>query len=133
MVLDSLKQGEMETGARRFMETIAFGPGAWQQLPEPLRQIFIANAPTFLDEANEPEWSSFDVQRLANFKKPALLTQGDQSEPYFPLVVEQIARGLPGAQRRTLTGAGHVPQVSHPEQYAEMIASFIANTRGHRA
>ena len=125
VVIELLEKGEMEAGARQFMETIAFGPGAWEQLPGELRQTFIFNAATFLDEQRDPEWLALDLQRLANFSPSALLTQGEQSEPFFPLVVEEVARVLPRAQRRTLPGAGHVPQLSHPEEYVEVVTSFI--------
>jgi len=40
--------------------------------------------------------------------------------------VEVLARTLPMEERRMLAGAGagHVPQVSHPEEYVQAIASF---------
>jgi pimeloyl-ACP methyl ester carboxylesterase len=120
-----LAKGEMESGARQFMETVAFGPGAWEQMPAEIRRSVVYNAPTFLDEQRDPEWLMIDLRALANFRAPALLTQGDQSAPFFPLVVEKLARFLPNAHRRTLAGMGHVPQLSHPERYAEAVASFI--------
>ncbi|MGD9537766.1 MAG: alpha/beta fold hydrolase [Alphaproteobacteria bacterium] len=125
VVIELLEKGEMESGARRFMETVAFGPGAWEQLPAEIRRSVVFNAPTFLDEQRDPEWPTIDLQALAKFPAPALLTQGDQSGPFFPLVVERIAQVLPNSQRRTLPGMGHVPQVSHPEQYALAVAAFI--------
>ncbi len=125
VVIELLEKGETESGARRFVETIAFGPGAWEQLPDELRQTFIFNAPTFLDEQRDPEWLLLDPQPLANFSAPALLTQGDRSPPFFPLVIEKIAQFLPYSQRQTLPGADHVPQWSQPEEYAEAVASFI--------
>jgi hypothetical protein len=50
-----LAAGDMEGGARLFFETIAFGPGAWEQLPEQSRRTFVANAPVFLAEMRDPE------------------------------------------------------------------------------
>jgi hypothetical protein len=89
IVIELLEKGQTESGARQFIETIAFGPGTWEQLPDALRQTFVFNAVTFLDEQRDPEWLMIDLQRLANFSPPALLTQGDQSESFFPLVVEK--------------------------------------------
>lgn len=129
VVIELLQDGQMENGARQFMETIAFGPGAWEQLPAEIRRSIVFNAPTFLDEQRDPEWLMFNLQTLANFPAPALLTQGDQSEPFFPLVVEKIARFLPNSQRRTLPGMGHVPQLTHPAQYAAAVASFLEAVR----
>ena len=131
-VLELLEKGQMEAGARQFMETIAFGPGAWEQLPGELRQTFIFNAATFLDEQRDPEWLAIDLQGLASFSPSALLTQGDHSAPFFPLIVEKLARALPQAQRQTLLGAGHVPQLSHPEEYVEAVGSFIRHSTSGR-
>jgi pimeloyl-ACP methyl ester carboxylesterase len=131
-VLELLEEDQMEAGARRFMETIAFGPGAWEQLPDELRQTFIFNASTFLDEQRDPEWLELDLLGLGKFSRPALLTQGDHSEPFFPLIVAKLARALPQAERRTLLGAGHVPQLSHPEEYVETVGSFIRHSASGR-
>jgi pimeloyl-ACP methyl ester carboxylesterase len=124
-VIKLLEDDEIEAGARLFMESIAFGPGAWEQLPAEARQTCIFNAPTFLDEGRDPEWLMLDVKRLANFAPPALLTQGDQSEPFFNLVLNAVMRALPRMRRQTVHGAGHVPQVSHPEAYLEVVTSFL--------
>jgi pimeloyl-ACP methyl ester carboxylesterase len=53
-VKELLLSGDAVAGARQFVETIALGPGGWDRLPEPMRQTFIFNAPTFLDETRDP-------------------------------------------------------------------------------
>jgi pimeloyl-ACP methyl ester carboxylesterase len=101
-VLDELRAGDMEGGARLFVETIAFGPGAWAELPADMRRTFIDNAPTFLDESNEPiDVMSVDVDRLAAFRKPMLLTQGDESAPFFGAALEKVAAAVPSARHST--------------------------------
>ena len=35
-----MEAGEAAAGAQQFVETIAFGPGAWDQLPAALRETF---------------------------------------------------------------------------------------------
>jgi pimeloyl-ACP methyl ester carboxylesterase len=131
-VLTLLENELIEAGARQFMETIAFGPGAWAELPDELRRTFIFNAPTFLDEQRDPEWLTLDLPGLARFSRPALLTQGDRSESFFPLIVDKLAGVLPRAQRRTLPGAGHVPQLTHPEAYVDTVRSFIQHSASGR-
>lgn len=124
-VVDLLERGQMDAGARLFMETVAFGPGAWTQFPTELRQTFVFNAPTFLDEERDAESRTIGISALAEFGRPALLTQGEISEPFFPMIVDLLARAMPTAQRRTLPGAGHVPHVTHPEEYVDTIAGFV--------
>jgi pimeloyl-ACP methyl ester carboxylesterase len=121
-----LAAGDFTSGAREFVETIAFGPGAWDALPHHVRETFIFNAPTWLDEVRDPEVMEIDLGRLRAFTAPALLTMGDQSPPFFRLVVGRIAGALSYASVHTYAGAGHVPQLSHPDEYLRVVGRFIA-------
>lgn len=123
-VLELLHAGDMADGARRFVETIAFGPGAWDQLPAELRETFTFNAPTWLDETGDPEALAIDLASLGAFRKPALLSNGDQSPPFFQLVLTKLGDALPHAQRSTFVGAGHVPHLSHPQEYVRIVTDF---------
>lgn len=125
-VVKLLKAADNASGARLFVETIALGPGAWDQLPVPVQQTFIFNAPTWLDEVQEPGALSLDLTRLAAFTRPALVTLGGQSPPFFSLVVAKIVHALTRGEQRILSGAGHVPHVSHPNDYVEAVLSFTA-------
>ena len=75
-VVDQLRAGDIEGGTRRFVEEVALGPGAWEQLPEEVRQMNMNNAPTFLGEVQDPKAADFDVSALLRFSSPVLLTEG---------------------------------------------------------
>ena len=124
VVIQLLTSGDLAGGAREFVETIAFGPGAWGQLPPDLQETFIFNALTWLDEMRDPETLTLDRDRLRTFSAPALLTVGEQSAPFFPLVVGEIARVLSQAITKTFAWAGHVPHLSHPDEYVAAVTSF---------
>jgi pimeloyl-ACP methyl ester carboxylesterase len=126
-VVDALRQ-DREAGTRLFIETIAFGPGGWDQLDDEDRATFVGNAPTWLDEVGEPEAFTLDVARLRRFDRPALLTQGTTSAPFFPKVMDVVAGALPKAERHTFQGAGHVPHFSHPDAWLEVVGRFAART-----
>jgi len=125
-VVELLEAGDNAGGARLFVETIALGPGAWEQLSMTMQQTFVFNAPTWLDEVQDPEALKLDLTRLAPFTRPALVTRGDQSPPFFPLVVAKVVQALRRGEQRTFVGAGHVPHVSHPSDYVEAVLSFTA-------
>jgi pimeloyl-ACP methyl ester carboxylesterase len=91
-----------------------------------VRRVLVENAPTFLDEALDPEQLAFDLESLRTFAKPVLLTVGDQSPALFAPVVAKLAPALPRAEVTTVAGAGHVPHATHPESYADVIAAFVA-------
>jgi pimeloyl-ACP methyl ester carboxylesterase len=126
VVEQRLAAGDMEGGARLFFETIALGPGAWEQLPEQTRRTYVTNAPTFLAEMRDPEQLRLDLEELARFPHPTLLTNGDHSRPEFAAVVASLARVMPRAERRTVVGAGHVPHVTHPADYAQITLEFLS-------
>lgn len=127
-VVELLEANNMEGGARQFVETIAFGPGVWAQLPSEVKKTAIFNAPTFLDEMHDPETLSIDLARLRNFSKPALLTLGEHGPPFFLPIVEKLANALPQVERKTFVGAGHEPEQSDPETYVRTLIEFITTT-----
>jgi len=125
-VLTTLKSGDLESGARQFVENVALGPGMWEKLPPDMRQTFVFNAPTWMDEMNEPERvMAVDLPRLAEFKQPLLITRGDQSPPFFSAILDQIAAAVPHVQQYTFRGAGHVPHVTHADEYVRVVTEFV--------
>lgn len=124
--------GDHAGAAEQFVEQVALGPGSWAQLPDALRTMMVANAPTYLDELHDTEWKVVDETRLARYDGPALLTSGDQSPPMFQPIERRLARLLPQAERTTYAGAGHVPHVTHPEEYVARLVGFIGSNEAKR-
>ncbi len=124
-VVERIAAGDHALATEAFVETIALGPGSWAQIPSDYQQTMIENAPTFLDEARDPEQLTFDLNTIKSFSKPTLLTRGDQSPPLFRPVVTMLAAALPHAQVVTLPGAGHIPHVTHPADYVATILRFV--------
>lgn len=124
-VVERITAGDHAGAAEQFVETVALGPGTWAQVPPEARQTLIENAPTFLDEARDPEQLGFDLAWLRRFSKPVLLTLGDESPPPFAPVVAKLAGAIPRAEVVTLPGAGHIPHATHPKPYVETMMSFM--------
>lgn len=124
-VIEVMRAGDHRGGAELFMETIAMGPGSWQQAPQTLRDTFVFNARTWLDECDEVDALTFDLGRLSGFTAPVLLSHGGQSPPFFPAVVERLSGALPHAERHVFDAAGHVPHRSHPDAYMRLLEGFV--------
>jgi pimeloyl-ACP methyl ester carboxylesterase len=127
-VLKRLARGDAEGGARQFVEEVALGPGAWEQLPRPLRETMIDAAPAFVAEQQDPDWAGVDLLELARVDVPVLLTQGDQSPPWFFGIVAKLAELVEGATVRTYLGAGHAPHLTHPDDYLATVTDFLVRT-----
>jgi pimeloyl-ACP methyl ester carboxylesterase len=116
-----IAQGDHEGAARQFVEEVAFGPGAWDsKLPPELRAIFVDNAPTYLDELEDPSQLWADEGALAQLELPVRLTQGSQSPPAFPAVIDRLVELIPRVLREIINGAAHVPQLTMPERYVQV-------------
>ena len=124
-VVERIGSGDHAGAAEQFVDTVALGPGSWALLPSDMRQVFIENAPTFLDEGRDPEQMAFDRAWVEAFPRPSLLSMGDQSPPIFGPVVTKLAGALRNAQVVTFPGAGHVPHVTHPAAYVETLTAFL--------
>jgi pimeloyl-ACP methyl ester carboxylesterase len=123
-VLGRIESGDHAGAAESFVDEVALGPGSWTQLPDAMRQMMAGNAPTFLDEERDPGSHTVDETALARFSDPVLHTTGDKSPPIFSPVSRRLNALLPRAVRVTYTGAGHIPHVTHPEQYVAQVVAF---------
>jgi len=115
--------GDAEGGTRRFMEDVAFGPGAWGMLPAALRALLVGNAPAFVTEGADPHWPALDLDGVRAYPGPVQLTKGDAAPPWFSVVVDRLAGLIPEATVDVVPGAGHAPHSTHPEAYAEVVSN----------
>jgi pimeloyl-ACP methyl ester carboxylesterase len=121
-----IAQGDHEGAARQFVEEVAFGTGAWENvLPPEVRAMFVQNAPTFLDELNDPQQLRIEEEALGHLEVPTRLTEGSESPPVFGRAIARLAELIPGAVRETIEGAAHVPQLTVPERYVEVTTSAL--------
>jgi pimeloyl-ACP methyl ester carboxylesterase len=120
-----LREGNFRNAARHFVDNVALGPGTWDKLPPGRQEMFVNNAPTFLDELLDPNIAIVDLDALGRFDPPTLLTSGENSPPFFPAVVARIAKAMPTAERMVFGGAAHVPHASHPAEFVAAIAGFV--------
>jgi pimeloyl-ACP methyl ester carboxylesterase len=123
-VRDLISSGSHRDAAEHFIEHVALGPGAWGQLPDELRTVLEANAPTFLDELDDPTGLTIDAAALASTTVPMLLTHGTESPGLFPAVIAELVQLVPSAWVEVIEGAGHIPHATHPEEWTARLVAF---------
>lgn len=126
-VIALLEAGRYEQGAQRFVNDIALGPGVWSTLPEPVRAMFVRNAPTFLGETRDPEGLVIEPAAVERIGIPVLLSTGDQSPPMFAAVADTLHTLVPHLTRHRYPGAGHVPHMTHPGEFVKTVDAFLNN------
>lgn len=128
-VASAIEAGEHEAAARQFVDEVAFGPGAWEHgLPPDVREMFVANAPTFLDELRDPDQFAVDADALAALDVPVHLTQGTEGPPTYGRALDALEALLPRVSRESIEGAGHAPQATHPDAYVAMVTRAVGRT-----
>jgi len=124
-VVEQIERSEAEAAARDFVENVALGPGAWEMMPDEDRAAMVAHADTFAAEQHDPAWADIDLDSLSGIQFPVLLTQGEESPPFFSKIIARLAEVIEGAEVSTLSGAGHVPHMTHPAEYVAAISGFL--------
>jgi pimeloyl-ACP methyl ester carboxylesterase len=124
-VLEQIASGDHAGAAEQFIDTVALGPGSWALTPPEFQQVIVGFAAVFLDECSDPQQLVFDLAAIKAFDGPVLLTQGDQSPPFFAPIVANLAAVLSHAEVMTIHGAGHIPHATHPNAYADAITAFV--------
>jgi pimeloyl-ACP methyl ester carboxylesterase len=119
-----LEAGDLEGAARLYFDQVAETPGGWAGLDHGQQSTLLSNALTYLDQCRDPDALGIEIEDLAGFGGPALLTHGDRRAPLFKRIVEMIVAVMPGARSELIPGAAHDPQVTHPGSYAHLIEDF---------
>jgi pimeloyl-ACP methyl ester carboxylesterase len=81
---------------------------------------------SLVDEIDDRTASTIDLARLSSFGGPLMMSRGTESPSFFDAILDIIADAVPRAQRYTFRGAGHVPHVTHPDDYAMVIGAYIS-------
>ena len=118
--------GQPREAARKFVEEVALGPGAWDMLPPPIRETMIDGAASFVAEQQDPNWAHIDVADLATIRCPVLVTDGDASPPWFRLITSRLGDAIQGSTTHRYLGAGHAPHLTHPEEYVSVVREFVS-------
>jgi 4,5:9,10-diseco-3-hydroxy-5,9,17-trioxoandrosta-1(10),2-diene-4-oate hydrolase len=115
--LGGINTGKVTTARGRSMFDVAVSDG-------PLASRVMSRSPAVLAAL-----SSFDrsyrreVRRIA---QPTLIVWGE-NDPIFPLADGVTLKdNIAGSEMRVVYGAGHAPQLSHPEPVARWIAGHVA-------
>jgi pimeloyl-ACP methyl ester carboxylesterase len=97
---------------------LILGDAVWEEVPEPVQRIFIANGPAILAEERG---GLLDVtpEQLGTIDVPTLVVGGNDSPPAFAEVTKLVAAAMPSAQVAWVEG-GHLIHPAHP-----MVLAFV--------
>jgi pimeloyl-ACP methyl ester carboxylesterase len=65
-----------------------------------------------------------NLERLQQFRKPALIITGKQTVAFHKRINELLADQLPNAKTVTMEG-GHLCPVTHPQEFLKILVEFV--------
>jgi 3-oxoadipate enol-lactonase len=63
--------------------------------------------------------------RLADVAVPTLVVTGDEDVRDIHEIADKIAAEIPGAERATIAGSGHLPSLERPDEFDTAVLAFL--------
>jgi pimeloyl-ACP methyl ester carboxylesterase len=118
-VLGRIAAGDHRGAAEQFFDTMVGLP--WSDLSADQQHMITAHAVAFGGQMQDPDAIVLDPKILRRITAPVLLSEGEQSPPFFTLINDGLLRAIPTAERYGFVGGGHVPHMTHPDAYIELL------------
>jgi pimeloyl-ACP methyl ester carboxylesterase len=103
------------------------GDDGWEELPDAVRQVFVANGPAILAEEERGAQLEVTEAQLGSIDVPTLVVGARSSGPAFEEVTELTARAIPSARLEWVEG-GHLIDAAHPA-----VLAFVEDVLGSTA
>ncbi|HEY7530872.1 MAG TPA: hypothetical protein VIC56_09375, partial [Gemmatimonadota bacterium] len=72
------------------------------------------------------------AERLSEIGVPTLVVAGDLDVPAILTIADELATGIPGAEKRILPGRSHHPNLEDPRTFNALVLDFLRRS-GERA
>lgn len=127
-VLTRVHQSQNESALRDYLEII-LGPRGFERVPPRARAVMLENLHTLEPMLNGMNSAPpFTAEDAANLTTPTLLMDGEQSPALFRVVMNELERSLPNAQRITLPGVSHGLHLENPRAFNRAALDFLVPT-----
>ena len=127
----SFRRGDMEDGARKFVDGIRGERGAFDAMPQGAREKLVEFAPELrLELTTELDLFMPDIacEELHRIKDPTLLLTGQSSPALFHLIIDQLEICIPGARRVEIPRAGHAMHIGNADAYNRTVLGFLVES-----
>jgi 3-oxoadipate enol-lactonase len=65
-------------------------------------------------------------ERLAEVRAPTLVVTGDEDVRDIHEIADKLVAEIPGAERATIAGAGHLPSLERPDEFDRVVLAFLS-------
>jgi pimeloyl-ACP methyl ester carboxylesterase len=124
-VADLIAAGAVEAGLEQFVDSVSM-PGIWRKSPRNFRSMAVANAATLPMQFRDP-LPAYTRIAAADVKCRTLLIEGEKSPRMYRENVEKLAGWLGQVDKRSIAGASHGMNVTHPAAFNRLIEAFVSS------
>jgi len=118
----AIENGNLELAIKLFVVGIG-GAGCFEKLPNDVRRRYMDNIRVQAIPSSSAPFTREDAGRIS---APVLLLSGELTTRVSRMVVDELGKCLPYAEREEVPGASHLMTVFNSDSFNRMTASFIA-------
>ena len=129
----ALERGDLDAAVRPNLELWLAGPRRkLDEIPVEIRELVAEmQRQAFrntqgLDDVRADRLDPPASQRLDKIGVPTLVLTGDEDVADIHEIAERLAREIPGAERATIAGAAHLPNLERPDEFDRIVLGFLS-------
>jgi pimeloyl-ACP methyl ester carboxylesterase len=129
----ALERGDLDAAVRPNLELWLAGPRRkLDEIPVDIRELVAEmQLQAFrntqgLDDLRADRLEPPASQRLDKIGVPTLVLTGDEDVADIHRIADRLAREIPGAERATIAGAAHLPNLERPDEFDRIVLGFLS-------
>ena len=124
--LAAAQSGDADRAVRLFVEGVfALPPGGFDRQPESLRTMALDNARTVLPMVTAPPPRPVTCERMGMLTTPTLVMKGANTQPWYSMMAEALARCVPDGRLTVIPGAKHDGPVRNAPAVSDVLMGFL--------
>jgi pimeloyl-ACP methyl ester carboxylesterase len=118
-----------ETGPTAAVEALfdsSGGPGCFRRLTPERQALYLESGrmmPLLMGGGQPP--ANLTAEDLSQIPVPVTVAMGEQTRDLFALASRAVARSIPGARLKTVSGADHMMPETAPHQFAALLREWL--------
>jgi 3-oxoadipate enol-lactonase len=132
---EALERGDLDAAVEANLRTWLAGPNRSLDVIDPKLRELVTDMQrrSFELQKDWPDLRGVRLdppasERLQDVRAPTLVVTGDEDVSDIHRIADRLADEIPGAERATLAGAAHLPNLERPEEFDRIVLEFLARS-----
>lgn len=121
-----VQKGELDQAAITFVDFVNEGGGGFKGLPAAFQAGMLQNTSTLKPSFASPPPPPFTCDDAGKIGTPTLLVEGEVTQKLRHLLINELQRCLPNADRVQISGAAHPLEMVKPKDFNAAVLQFLA-------